>query len=174
MEVPGHRWDWEDWEDWRTGGLEDWEDWGLGGLGAGRIGGWEAGRIGGWEDWGLCLGHTGWKRPWGLWRVGLTLKEQKGSWRAPHPWSQRAGKLLWEPSRLPGLEWAGQMPSSPLLLLRSGVWEGPSLLPLLISPASLLWPRTHSVWRGLWSGGNWLGSSADSPELKLPISAIAN
>ena len=30
------------------------------------------------------------------------------------------------------------MPSSPLLLLQSGVWEGPSRLPLLISQASLL------------------------------------
>ena len=73
-----------------------------------------------------------WKRPWGLCGVGLRLKEQKG------PSLKRAGDLTWEPSRLPGLEWVGQMPSSPLLLLRSGVWEGPSRLRLLISLASLL------------------------------------
>ena len=54
-----------------------------------------------------------WKRPCGLWEVGLRLKEQTGSRGAPHPWSQRAEHLTWEPSRLPGLEWAGQMPSSP-------------------------------------------------------------
>ena len=53
----------------------------------------------------------GWKRPWGLWGVGLRLKEQKGPGRAPHLWSQRAGDLTWEPSRLPGLEWVGQTPS---------------------------------------------------------------
>ena len=35
----------------------------------------------------------GWKRPWGLWRVELRLKEQKGHRHAPHPWSQRAGDL---------------------------------------------------------------------------------
>ena len=79
----------------------------------------------------------GWKRPWVLWGVGLRLKEEKGPRRAPHPWSQRAGDITWDPSRLPGLEWAGQMPSSPLLLLPSGVWEGPSCLPHLISLASL-------------------------------------
>ena len=79
----------------------------------------------------------GWKRPWGPWEVGLRLKEQKGPRRAPHPWSQRAGDLTWEPCRLPGLEWAGQTPSSPLPLLP----ECPSRLPLLISQASLLCPQ---------------------------------
>ena len=68
---------------------------------------------------------------------GVRLKEQKGPRHSPHPWSRREGDLTWEPSRLPGLEWAGQMPSSPLLLLP----EGPSHLPLLISPASLLYPQ---------------------------------
>ena len=38
----------------------------------------------------------------------------------------------WALSRLPGPEWAGQMPSAPLLLLQ----DGSSHLPLLISPAS--------------------------------------
>ena len=43
----------------------------------------------------------------------------------------------WELSRLPGPEWTGQSPSTPLplLLARS------SRLPLLISPASLLCPQ---------------------------------
>ena len=88
-----------------------------------------------------------WKRPWGLCGVGLRLKEQKG------PSLKRAGDLTWEPSRLPGLEWVGQMPSSPLLLLRSGVWEGPSRLPLLISPASLLCPQDQcGLGRGALDG----------------------
>ena len=65
--------------------------------------------------------------------MGLRFKEQKGPRLAPHPWSQRAGDLTWEPSRLPGLMWAGQTPSS-LLLLWSGVLEGSSHLPLLFSP----------------------------------------
>ena len=83
----------------------------------------------GWGGQGLSKGEIwvggggnaqdplGWKR--GLWGVGLRLKEQKGPRCAPHLWSQRAGDLTWEPSKLPGLE-----------------WEGPSRLPLLISPAS--------------------------------------
>ena len=78
------------------------------------------------QRWGLgsgrgqCSGPTVCKRPWGLWGVGLRLKEQEGPRHALHPWSQRAGDLTWEPSRLPGLEWVGQTPSSSLLLLRSG------------------------------------------------------
>ena len=74
--------------------------------------------------------HRAGKGPGG----GLRLKEQKGPRCVPYPLSQRAGDLTWEPSRLPGLEWAGQMPSSPLLLLL----KGPFCLPLLISLASLL------------------------------------
>ena len=80
--------------------------------------------------------------------MGLRLKEQKGPRCAPHPWSQRAGDLTWEPSRLPGLEWVGQTPSSPLLLLQSAVWEGPSHLPLLFSPASLLCPQDQCRGKG--------------------------
>ena len=77
----------------------------------------------------------GWKRPWVLWGGGLRLKEQKGPRRAPHPWSQRAGDLTWEPSRLPRLEWAGPTPCSPL-----PVREGPSHLPLQFSP----WPPSYA------------------------------
>ena len=76
--------------------------------------------------------HRTGKGPGSYGGVGLRLKEQKGPRRAPHPWSQRAGDLTWEHSRLPGLEWAGQTPSSPLPLLL----EGPSRLPLLTSLAS--------------------------------------
>ena len=79
----------------------------------------------------------GWKRPWGLWGVWLRLKELKGPRCAPHPWSHRAGDLTWEPSRPPGLEWAGQMPSSPA----PPILDGSSPLPLLISLASLLCPQ---------------------------------
>ena len=108
----------------------------------------------------------GWKRPWGLWGVGLRLKEQKGPRRASHPWSQRAGDLTWEPSRLPGLKWAGHTPSSPLLFLRSGAWEGPSRLPLLISWASFLCPQDQCGWGwgkgGPWRAGDWPGSSIGS------------
>ena len=82
---------------------------------------------GGYGGWGL--GSRNRRGP------GM-LKEQKGPRHA-----QRAGDLTWEPSRLPGLKWVGQMPSSPLLHLRSGIWEGPSHLPLLISLASLLCPQ---------------------------------
>ena len=81
----------------------------------------------------------GWKRPWGLWGVGLRLKEQKRSRHAPHPWSQRAGDLTWEPSSLPGLKWVGQIPSAPLLLLPS--WRAPPTCLSCSLPASLLHPQ---------------------------------
>ena len=64
--------------------------------------------------------HRAGKGPGDCGGVGIRLKGHKGPRQAPHPWSQRAGDLTWEISRLPGLEWVGQMPSSPLLLLRSG------------------------------------------------------
>ena len=67
--------------------------------------------------------------------------------------------LAWELSRLPRPQWVGQSPSAPLLLLL----EGPSRLPLLISPASLLCPQDP---RGLdgaleWGGGTSLGAQQD-------------
>ena len=91
----------------------------------------------------------GWKRPWGLWGVGLRLKEQKGPRRAPHP-HLRAADLTWEPSRLPGLEWAVQTPSSPLLLLL----DGPSRLP----PGP-----TRPGW-----GFGWEGSGLGAQQAPLP------
>ena len=105
--------------------------------------------------------HRARKGPGGCGGVGLRLKEQKGPRCAPHPWSQRVGDVTWEPSRLPGLQWVGQTPSSCLLLLRSGVWEGPSHLPILISLSSLLYPQDQ--WEdGPWRAGNWSGSSVGS------------
>ena len=55
------------------------------------------------SEWGQCSGSTGLEKA--LWKLGLRLKEQKGPRCAPYPWSQRAGDLIMEPSRLPGLEW---------------------------------------------------------------------
>ena len=117
-----------------------------------------------------------WKRPWGLWGVGLRLKEQEGSRRAPHPWSQRTGDLTWEPSRLPGLEYIGQTPSPPLLSCSSSLGgplppASPDLPSLLPMP-----PRTHTAWRGLWEQGDWpvpkwTGQSPSAPLLLFPEGA---
>ena len=71
--------------------------------------------------------HRAGKGPGGCGGWGLGSRNRRGPGMPPHPWSQRAGDLLWEPSRLPGLEWAGQMPSSPLLLLQSGRAPPPCL-----------------------------------------------
>ena len=79
------------------------------GLSEGKV--WVVGRANALDPWS-------WERPWGLLGVGLRLKEQKGPRFAPHLWCQRIGDLTWEPSRLTGLEWTGQTPSSPLL------WSG--------------------------------------------------
>ena len=69
--------------------------------------------------------------------------------------SQRAGDLTWEPSKLPGLEGVGQMPSSPRLLLP----QCPSRLPLLISPVTLLFPQ-GPTWPGEGFGGQGIGLGA--------------
>ena len=67
---------------------------------------------------------------------------------------------VWELSSFPGPEWAGQSPSTPLLLL-----QGPSNLPLLISWPPSYAPRTHVAWMGLWRGGTGLGAQqAPRPE----------
>ena len=89
----------------------------------------------------------------------LRLKEQKGPRCGPQPWSQRAGDLTWEPSRLPGLEWVGQMSSTPLLLLP----DGSSSLPLLISLACLLCPQGPTHPGGGFGGGYRPENSAASP-----------
>ena len=61
----------------------------------------------------------GWKRPWGLWGMGLRLKDQKGPRRAPTP----------------GLRGQGTSPGSlTAFLASSGRGKHPPLL--LLSPAS--------------------------------------
>ena len=67
----------------------------------------------------------GWKRPWGLWGVGLRLKEQKGPRHASHPWSQRAGTSPGSPAGFLGSSGWGRYP--PLLSWSSGL--GGPLLP---------------------------------------------
>ena len=59
----------------------------------------------------------------------------------------------------------GKLPSSPLLLLQSGVWEGLSHLPLLISLASLLCPQDPWSLDGALEGGKvaWEFSSLPGP-----------
>ena len=79
---------------------------------------------------------------------------------------------VWELSSFPGPEWAGQSPSTPLLLL-----QGPSNLPLLISWPPSYAPRTHVAWMGLWRGGTGLGAqqapqpewARQSPSAPLPL-----
>ena len=121
--------------------------------------------------------HRAGKGPGGCGGVGLRLKEQKGPRPASHPWSQRAGNLTWEPSRLPGFECVGQMPSSPLLLLL----EGPSHLPLLFSPQPPSYaPKdpwdlegalecSESAWElSRLPGPEWVRQSPSAPLLLLP------
>ena len=92
---------------------------------------------------------------------GLGSTEQKAPRNASRLWSQRVRDPTWEPSSLPGLEWVGQKPSAPLLLLWS--WRSP---PTCLSgspqPPSYA-PRAHAAWRGLCRLGDRPGSSAGSP-----------
>ena len=82
--------------------------------------------------------HRAGKGPGGSGGMGFKLKEQKAPRRAPHLWSQRVGDLTCEPSSLPGLEWAWQMPFSPLLLLLFFLsWRVPPTC-LSCSPLGLL------------------------------------
>ena len=108
--------------------------------------------------------------------VGFRLKEQKGPRHSPRPWSQRAGHLTWEPSRLPGFELEGQTPSSPLLLLWS--WRAlPACLSCCCRPPSYA-PRTNVGWglggQGTGQGAQqapqakWAGQSPSAPLQLLP------
>ena len=92
-----------------------------------------------------------------IWASSLCLPDQCGWWWGEGGALEGRGPA-WELSRLPVPEWMGQSPSAPLLLLL----QGPSHLPLLISPASLLYPQ-DSCGLGLWRSGNRLGSSVSSP-----------
>ena len=64
----------------------------------------------------------------------------------PHDldWALEGRGLPWELSRLPGPKWAGQTTSASLPFLL----DGPSHLPLLIFPASLLCPQDPHGLRG--------------------------
>ena len=71
--------------------------------------------------------------------MGLRLKEQKGSRHAPPPLVSegRGPPLGAQQASWARVGWANALLSSPA----PPVWEGPSPMPLLISPASLLWPQ---------------------------------
>ena len=98
---------------------------------------------------------------------------------SPRPMQLAGGDLegrgpAWELSRFPVPKWVGQTPSTPLLLLL----QGPSRLPLLISPASLLCPQDPRGLEGAldcrglaWElsrlpGPQWVGQSPSAP---LPL-----
>ena len=78
----------------------------------------------------------------------------------------------WELSRLPGPEWVGQTPPTPLLLLPS--WSVPTTC-LSCSPRPPSYaPRTHSAWSGLWRVGDRPGSLGpqwveQTPSTPLPL-----
>ena len=102
----------------------------------------------------------GWKRPWGLWGVGLRLKEQKGLSRAPHPWSQRTGDSPGSPAGFLGS--SGWCKCPPLLFCSSDL-GGPLPPPSPDLPSlSTMPPMTHAAWRGLWRAGDRPGTSAAS------------
>ena len=94
----------------------------------------------------------------------LRLKEQKGPRHAPHPWSQRVGDLTWEASTLPGLEWVGQSPSTPLPLLP----EDPSHLPRLNSPRPPSYAPRTNVAGGRWGGLEGRGPACELSRLRRP------
>ena len=105
--------------------------------------------------------HRAGKGPGRLLGVGLRLKEQKGSRRAPPPLVAEGRDLTWEPSRLPGLQWVGQTPSAPLFP------EGPSHLPLLFSPRPPSYAPRTSVARGMGGHGGQ-GTSLGTQQAPQP------
>ena len=82
--------------------------------------------------------------------LGLGSTEQKGPRCASRLWSQRVGDSTWEPCRLTGLEWVGQMPSAPLQLLWS--WGAPPACLSYSAPASLLRPQEQHGLEGASEG----------------------
>ena len=107
-----------------------------------------------------------------MWGVGLRLKEQKGSRRVPHPWSQRVGDLSWEPNRLPGFEWVGRLPfgsgKAPPACLSLSPWP-PSCAPK--DPHSLegaLEGRGPAWELSRLPGPQWAGQSPSAPLPVLP------
>ena len=88
--------------------------------------------------------------------------KQKGPWRTSRLWSERAGDPTWEPSRLPGPEWVGQVPSAPSLAPL--VLEGPSYLPLLFCPGlPPMSPGPMQPGGGLWGYRIWPRAGQTSP-----------
>ena len=112
--------------------------------------------------------HWAGKGPGG-WGVGLRLNAAGGAQECLRPW--RAEGQVWDPSRLSGPEWAGEMlgafspPTNPLIL------EGPYPLASLLPPPPSYAPRTSVAWRWPWRaedparepsrlpGANWAGQT---------------
>ena len=139
-------------------------------------------RAGPKQVWGLGVvgpmlrTHRAGKGPRGCGGWGLGSRNRRGPGVPPHPWSHRAEDLTWERSRLSGLEWAEQSPSSLLLLLQSG--RGP--------PTCLSWspwppscaPKDPCALKGALEGRElawelsrlprpeWVGQSPSTP---LPL-----
>ena len=100
----------------------------------------------------------------GEWGLGST--EPKGARHASHLGSQKAGNPTWEPSRLPGPEWVGPVPSPPVLLPKScRVPPLPPASPALPQPPSYA-PRTHAARRGFWRAGDQAWALSRFPRLE--------
>ena len=108
--------------------------------------------------WASAQDPQGWKRPWGLWGWGLGSRNRRSPGMPPTPGLRGQGTSPGSPAGFLGS--SGWAKHPPLLLLRSGVWEGPSLLPLLISLASLLCPQDQCGWG--WGGRGHLGGQGTS------------
>ena len=118
----------------------------------------------GFGEWGLSKGKVwavgrasaqdpqGWKRPWGLWGVGLRLKEQRlvSEGGGPHLGAQQAS---W--ARVGGANTLLSSPAPPGGPLPSASRDLPGLPPVP--------PRTRAAWRGVWrTGGPHLGAQQAS------------
>ena len=107
--------------------------------------------------------HKAGKGPGGCGAWGLGSRNRRGP-GVPFPWSQRAGDLTCEPSRLPGLSGRGKRPP---LLSSSALPLGGPLPPASPDLPSLpLMPRKTNVAKaggeGAWRAGIRPGSSAGS------------
>ena len=103
--------------------------------------------------------HRPGKGPGGCGGWGLGSKNGRGPGAPPTPGLRGGGNLTLEPSIFPVLEWSGQMPSAPLLLLL----DGSSCLPLLISLHFLLCPQDQCGWGEGGLGGQGTGLGTQQP-----------